>query len=131
MIESGLTKLSLSQSGQDKTEVSRIDDTSIYLKATAPKLHEYSSKSHTRKRHIGTAEKIVKKNKVQSASGVVRAHVIKQHTIEPPDYFIKCDRGDEYMEVDLLKFVPPSKDARLFQTVGKSLTDITGIKVSI
>lgn len=85
-----------------------------------------------RKRTVAKIEKAEKRKKVETKAGVITSQVIKKHTIDRPEYAIKCqdvDLMEEYMEVDLPKFVPPSADMRLVQSIGKSLTDVIGLKV--
>ncbi|CAG5115663.1 unnamed protein product, partial [Candidula unifasciata] len=119
LIETSLTRLSLSQ---DTGKVAGFDD-------SKPSLH--ALKESPRKRHTENSLKTVKKSKVQNASGEITSEVIKAYAVEPPQYAIKCENEDRFMDVDLPKFIPPSKDARLSGDVGKGLTNVTGLKQAL
>lgn len=117
VIETGLTKLSLSK---DKKAARSDNSKTVAVLKDIP-----------RKRHTDSTLKTVKKSKVQSASGVIKSEVFKAYDVAPPDYAIKCEKEDDFMDVDLLKFIPPSKDVRLSEGVGRTITDIISAKVNM
>lgn len=126
-IESGLGSLSLQKKATHSTEYRRPRDKSLKRETT-----KISSETQRRKRVHEVIEKTEKKKKVESKSGVVTAKVIKRYTIDRPKYAIECtdrDLMEKYMEVDVPKFVDPNEDIRLVPRIGKSLTDVMGIKV--
>ncbi|XP_012935535.1 telomerase protein component 1 [Aplysia californica] len=116
-IESSLNKLSLASAHSPKYDT----------KASERGTTKYGLGS-AKKRLTKDSQKTEKKKKVVGHGGEVMAQVIRRHAIKAPDYFIKCENEEEYMDMDIPQFVPPSEDMRLAPSVARSLTDVVGIK---
>ncbi|XP_055874450.1 telomerase protein component 1-like isoform X1 [Biomphalaria glabrata] len=126
-LESGLKKLTLAsvkecpQPSHSVSEVSHFKETKLMPESN-------DKKSLSKKRLLGSSLQTEKKVKLVSRSGEVMSQSLKQYAVEAPDYYIKYEKEDEFMEFELPQFVLPTKDMRLTHSVGKSLVDITGIK---
>ncbi|XP_059178831.1 telomerase protein component 1-like [Physella acuta] len=126
LLESGLSKLTL------KTET-ELSYKSLLTGATTVKrdvqVESSSSKAPNLKRKLASKSLPEKKKIVESDTGILLSQAIKQYSIDPPEYYIKCETDDRFMEVEYLpNFIPPSNDVKLNQGVKTPLNKIIEFK---
>lgn len=128
MLESRLSKLTL----KTESELSyKALTTSTAPEKKNVQVESSSAKPQNLKRRLGSKSSPEKKKIVESDTGVLTSQAIKQYTIDPPEYYIKCETEDRFKEVEVPKFIPPSKDVKLIQGIRTSVSEINELKVSL